>query len=65
MALAGVGMTIGGLLPGVPFGPDQYRSLQLDNTTDDNDIDAFGFEVTDLTTLPAYLGVSDRQAGVV
>jgi len=65
MTLAGVGMTIGGLLPGVPFGPDQYRSLQLDNTTDDNDIDVFGFEATDLTTLPEYLGVSDRQAGVV
>ncbi|MFT4944603.1 MAG: hypothetical protein ACI9K3_000537 [Halovenus sp.] len=65
MALAGVGMTIGGLLPGVPFGPDQYRSLQLDNTTDDNDIDAFGFETADLTTLPTYLGVSDREAGVV
>jgi len=62
MALAGLGTTVGGLLPGVPFGPDQYRSLQLDNTTDDNDIDAFGLEPGDLTGLSGYLGV-DRQAG--
>jgi uncharacterized protein YbjT (DUF2867 family) len=62
MALAGIGMTVGGLIPGFPFGPDQYRSLQFDNTTDDNDIDAFGRSPAELTTLAAYLGVdSDRN----
>jgi uncharacterized protein YbjT (DUF2867 family) len=62
MALAGVGMTVGGLVPGVPFGPDQYRSLQLDNTTDDSDIDAFGYTAEELTTLPSYLGVEGGEA---
>jgi uncharacterized protein YbjT (DUF2867 family) len=59
MGLAGIGMTVGGLIPGVPFGPDQYRSLQFDNTTDDNDIDAFGITPAELTTLAGYLGVED------
>ena len=65
MALVGVGATVGGLVPGVPFGPDQYRSLRLDNTTDDNDVGAFGFETADLTTVSGYLGVADRRAAVV
>jgi uncharacterized protein YbjT (DUF2867 family) len=63
MSLAGIGMTIGGLIPGVPFGPDQYRSLQFDNTTEDNDIDAFGFAPADLTSLAAYLGVDSDDGG--
>src|SRR6056297_1022087 len=57
MALAGIGLSVGGKLPGFPMGADQYRSLQFDNTTDDNDIGAFGVEVDDLTTLADYLGV--------
>ena len=63
MSLAGIGMTIGGLIPGVPFGPDQYRSLQFDNTTDDNDIDAFGIAPAEMTTLAGYLGI-DNGNGV-
>ncbi len=59
MSLAGIGMTVGGLIPGVPFGPDQYRSLQFDNTTDDNDIDAFGVGPAEMTTLADYLGIDD------
>jgi uncharacterized protein YbjT (DUF2867 family) len=59
MSLAGIGMTVGGLIPGVPFGPDQYRSLQFDNTTDDNDIDAFGVAPAEMTTLADYLGIDD------
>jgi uncharacterized protein YbjT (DUF2867 family) len=62
MALAGLGMTVGGLLPGIPFGPDQYRSLRFDNTTEENDIDAFGLEPGDLTSLSGYLGV-DKPTG--
>ena len=59
MSLAGIGMTVGGLIPGVPFGPDQYRSLQFDNTTDDNDIDAFDVAPAEMTTLADYLGIDD------
>jgi len=57
MALAGVGLTLGGKIPGFPMGADQYRSLQFDNTTADNDIGAFGVDESDLTTLADYLGV--------
>jgi uncharacterized protein YbjT (DUF2867 family) len=63
MALAGIGMTVGGLIPGVPFGPDQYRSLQFDNTTDNNDIDAFGLDPDELMTLSEYLGIEERDDG--
>jgi len=57
MSLASVGLTLAGPLPFVPFGPDQARSLRLDNTTADNDIGAFGLDRDDLTTLREYLGV--------
>jgi NADH dehydrogenase len=55
MALAGIGLTLAGKIPGFPMGADQYRSLQFDNTTADNDIGAFGVSESDLTTLGAYL----------
>lgn len=55
MPLAGIGMTIGGAIPGFPFGPDQYRSLQLDLVVTENDIAAFDRTETDLTTLDEYL----------
>jgi len=57
MPLAGVGLTLLDNVPGVPLGVDQYRSLKFVNTTDDNDIGAFGYEEADLTTLAEYLGV--------
>jgi NADH dehydrogenase len=56
MGLTKVGLGVGGRIPGFPLGSDQYRSLQFDNVTDDNDVSAFGREETDLTTLSAYLG---------
>lgn len=55
MALAGVGLSVGGKIPGFPMGADQYRSLQFDNTTADNDIGAFGIDKESLTTLGSYL----------
>ena len=55
MALAGIGLSIGGKLPGFPMGADQYRSLQFDNTTDDNAVAAFGVDPAELTSLSAYL----------
>lgn len=57
MPLAKVGMTIGGNLPGFPFGPDQYRGLKQDHTVEDNDIAAFDVTESDMTTFPAFLGV--------
>lgn len=56
MGLAGVGLTIAGVIPFVPFGADQFRSLQVDNVVADNDLPVFGVEPADLTTLGDYLG---------
>lgn len=55
MGLAGVGLSIGGMLPGFPMGSDQYRSLKFDNTTSDNDVGAFDRAEADLKTLSTYL----------
>ncbi|MFT4947156.1 MAG: hypothetical protein ACI8TL_001396 [Natronomonas sp.] len=60
MSIAGVGLSIAGAIPGVPMGPDQFRSLKLDNTTSENDISAFGRDRSELTTLSSYLGVGAR-----
>lgn len=55
MGLAGVGLKTLGAVPGFPMGGDQYRSLQFDNTTEENDLDAFGIGLGTLTTLAEYL----------
>lgn len=55
MALAGVGLTVAGAIPGFPMGRDQYRSLQFDNTVTDNDITVFGFSEDELLTVREYL----------
>ncbi|MFB6169974.1 MAG: complex I NDUFA9 subunit family protein [Haloarculaceae archaeon] len=55
MALAGVGLKVAGSIPGFPMGADQYRSLRMDNTVEDNDVDAFGYDEADLRTLDDYL----------
>jgi len=57
MGLAGVGLKTLGAVPGFPMGGDQYRSLQIDNTTTDNDVETFDVETAELTTLASYLGV--------
>ena len=57
MPMARLGLTVLGVVPGFPMGPDQYRSLKFDNTTADNDVAAFGVEVTGMTTLAAHLGL--------
>ena len=57
MVLAGLGLSVARIIPGIPFGPDQYRSLQVDNVTADNDIDAFGVSEDEMTTVAAYLGL--------
>ncbi len=55
MALARVGLTLAGVVPFVPMGPDQYRSLRFDNTVADNDAAAFGADPAEMTTFAAYL----------
>ncbi len=55
MVAARLGLTVAGVVPGIRFGPDQYRSLRLDNTVDDNDVRAFGVDPTELRTLADYL----------
>ena len=57
MPLAKIGLSVLGAVPGFPMGPDQYRSLQFDNTTADNDVAAFGVDEAEMTTLAAHLGV--------
>ncbi|QLG27668.1 complex I NDUFA9 subunit family protein [Halorarum halophilum] len=59
MGLAKVGLTVLGTL-GFPMGPDQYRSLEFDNTTRDNAIGAFDVREADLTTFAEYLGLEGR-----
>ncbi|MFP9191875.1 complex I NDUFA9 subunit family protein [Natronosalvus vescus] len=62
MALAKLGLTVAGPVPFIPFGPDQARSLKVDNTVDDNDIAAFGRTEDELRTLEEYLGLTPSSS---
>ena len=62
MAMAKLGLTVAGPIPFIPFGPDQARSLKVNNTVDENDISAFGYTEADLLTLEAYLGLADTPS---
>ncbi|MCL7416794.1 MAG: complex I NDUFA9 subunit family protein [Halalkalicoccus sp.] len=55
MALAKLGSAAIDPLPFIPFGSDQVRSLEFDNTTRENDIGDFGLSEDDLLRLEAYL----------
>jgi uncharacterized protein YbjT (DUF2867 family) len=57
MALAEIGLSAAGSIPMIPFGADQARSLQMDNTVSTNDVGTFGVNESDLRTLGDYLGV--------
>ena len=57
MPIAKIGLSVLDYVPGFPFGSDQFRSLRMDNTVDDNDVSAFGVVESDLTTLAAYLDI--------
>lgn len=57
MGLTRLALTIAGPLPLVPFGPDQYRSLRLHNTTDENATERLGLDQGSLTSMQSYLGV--------
>jgi uncharacterized protein YbjT (DUF2867 family) len=58
MELTKLGMAAIDPVPVIPFGADQARSLEMDNTLDTNDIAAFGRGESDLRTLAEHLGVS-------
>lgn len=55
MPFARIGLTIASVIPGVPMGPDQYRSLKFDNTVSDNDVTEFEKTTDNLRTLDNYL----------
>ncbi|QLK25927.1 complex I NDUFA9 subunit family protein [Natrinema zhouii] len=61
MELAKLGLSAIGPLPFVPFGPDQARSLEFDNTVDDNDVSVFGRDPAAMTTLGASLGLEGSR----
>jgi len=57
MAMAGIGLTVLGAVPGFPMGKDQYRSLQFDNTTSTNEVSSFDMSASALTSFASYLGL--------
>ncbi|GAB3668228.1 complex I NDUFA9 subunit family protein [Halopiger thermotolerans] len=61
MALTKLGLAAVDAVPFVPFGADQARSLELDNTVADNDATAFGVTADDMTTLGSYLGLPHAE----
>ncbi|MCU4972627.1 complex I NDUFA9 subunit family protein [Halobacteria archaeon AArc-m2/3/4] len=61
LSLAKIGFTALSPVPFVPFGPDQARSLEMDNTVADNGVTAFGRTEDELRTLAAYLSLERSQ----
>ncbi|MXV63591.1 NAD(P)H-binding protein [Natronorubrum sp. JWXQ-INN-674] len=61
MAVAKLGLAAVGPVPFVPFGPDQARALELNNTVVTNDVVAFDVTEDELMTLGAYLGLGSRE----
>ncbi|GAB7095619.1 complex I NDUFA9 subunit family protein [Halolamina litorea] len=57
MSLSKIGLSTLDYVPGFPFGSDQFRSLRMDNTVDDNDVSAFGVDESELTTLSSFLAL--------
>lgn len=56
MPIAGLGMSLGAFIPGFPFGPDQYRGLQIDLITEENDVSVFT-DPSRLTSFESYLSL--------
>ena len=49
-------------VPGKPFSTDNYLSLQIDNTSEENALPRFGIKPRSIESLvPGYLGISPRQ----
>lgn len=60
MELVDVGLTLAHLVPQIPFGIDQARSLKIDLTANRNDLTAFDRTTDTLTTLDASLDSRSR-----
>ncbi|MDQ2050009.1 complex I NDUFA9 subunit family protein [Natronolimnohabitans sp. A-GB9] len=58
MTVTKLGLSAIDPVPFIPFGVDQARSLELNNTVVSNDVTAFGVSEDELTTLGSYLGVT-------
>ena len=58
MPVARIGLTLGGILPFIPLGPDQYRSLTFENTPDENHVEKLDGDLDSFKTLPEYLGAT-------
>ncbi|WP_256390914.1 complex I NDUFA9 subunit family protein [Natronoarchaeum rubrum] len=61
MGLATVALYAVDPIPSIPLGVDQARALKMSNVTDHNDVGAFGYEMSDLTTLSTYLDGGRRH----
>ncbi len=61
MSLTRFGLTAADPLPFIPFGPDQARSLEMNNTIVDNNVTAFGVSEDELTTLREYLDIDPQS----
>jgi len=57
MALAGIGLTTLGVLPGFPMDRDQYHGLKVSNISE-NDVDHFDIDESELRTFGDYLELS-------
>nr|WP_233340576.1 complex I NDUFA9 subunit family protein [Haloprofundus sp. MHR1] len=55
MKLAKLGLEAVDPISSIPFGTNQARALEMSNTTDSNDISAFGLNESDLRSLSTYL----------
>jgi NADH dehydrogenase len=62
MQLAKVGLYAVDPLPSLPFGINQARALEMSNVTEDNDIDAFELNESDLRSLSAYLQTGKERS---
>jgi len=61
MSLAVTALYAADPIPQIPLGIDQARALEMTNVTDGNDVGAFGFDKSKLTTLSMYLSGEQRN----
>lgn len=62
MQLATIALYAVDPITSVPLGIDQARALSMTNVTDHNNIDAFGMDKSDLTSLSIYLQEKSEQS---
>ncbi|WP_438267819.1 hypothetical protein [Halomarina pelagica] len=66
MRVAKIALYAADPIPSLPLGVDQARALEMTNVAEHNDVDAFGFDESDLLALPTYLSdTSNRPERVI